>query len=219
MQVPDDLTDALGVRALVTLTVVRRQPRTFQAVEWDKVEHCVLALKQTQDFVKFVLPVVDALEERPLVLDRVAGLACVFLAQLHQFLRRNFWRARQQVLAQVGLGAMQRQRQRGLHALLRQQVEHTAVAYGRKHQVFVADGAFSAEHVDGFEHIVKIVGRLTHAHKHHFFHCAYAARKDHLREDFKATHLANQAAFAGHAEAATNSATDLRRHAEPIARQ
>ena len=123
------------------------------------------------------------------------------------------------MLAQLGLGAMQRQRQRGLHALLRQQVEHTAVAYGRKHQVFVADGAFSAEHVDGLEHIVEIVGRLTHAHKHHFFHCAYAARKDHLREDFQAAYLPNQAAFAGHAEAATNSATDLRRHAEPIARQ
>ncbi|MCY1236922.1 hypothetical protein D9M72_495980 [compost metagenome] len=87
MQRTDDLADALGIGALVVIP--------FETIEGNDVEHAVLALEQTHDGIEFVVAVVDALEQRPLILDRIVGVASVSLAQFDEFFRRNFRRARQ----------------------------------------------------------------------------------------------------------------------------
>ncbi len=76
--------------------------------------------------------------------------------------------------AQAGVGGMQRQRQRRLHAAQRQPLEHPGIADGGKHQVLVADAARRAEQVDRLEHGVQVVRRLAHAHEHHLVHAARA---------------------------------------------
>jgi len=75
------------------------------------------------------------------------------------------------------------------------------------------------QHVDGLEHIVQIVSRLSHAHEHHLFDRAMKPRKGHLRHNFSAAHLSDQALFARHAKDTANGATDLGRDAHTIARQ
>ncbi|MCY1236921.1 hypothetical protein D9M72_495970 [compost metagenome] len=121
--------------------------------------------------------------------------------------------------AKLGLGRVQRQRQRGLDALLRQGFEHAQVAHGGEHQILVADIAFGAEQVDGFEHVVEVVRGFTHAHEHDFLHRAQTPRQHDLGEDFHARDLADQAALAGHTEAAADRAPDLGGDAESVARQ
>ncbi|MCY1222937.1 hypothetical protein D9M72_350450 [compost metagenome] len=100
MQVADHLHDALAFGTLVVVV--------FQAVVGNQVHHRVLALEQAQDAVHFFLAVVDALEQRPLVLDGIADAAGIAFAQLHQFVRGNARRLGQQLLAQVGPGGVQR---------------------------------------------------------------------------------------------------------------
>ncbi|MNT05883.1 hypothetical protein D3C72_1405270 [compost metagenome] len=83
----------------------------------------------------------------------------------------------------------------------------------------MADIAFGAEQVDGFEHVVEVVRRFTHAHEDDLLHRAQTPRQHDLSEDFHARDLADQAALAGHTEAAADRAADLGGNAEPVARQ
>ncbi|MCY1543727.1 hypothetical protein D9M68_795560 [compost metagenome] len=83
----------------------------------------------------------------------------------------------------------------------------------------MADIACGAEQVDGFEHVVEVVRRFTHAHEDDFLHRAQTPRQHDLGEDFHARDLADQTALASHAEAAADRAADLGGDAEPVARQ
>ena len=90
----DDLADARGIGALVVIP--------FETIEGNDVEHAILALQQTHDGIEFVVAIVDALEQRPLILDRIVCVASVSLAKCDQFFRRNSRRARQQMCSQFG---------------------------------------------------------------------------------------------------------------------
>ena len=209
VQAADDLADALGIGALVIIA--------FQAVEGNDVEHAVLALEQAHDGVELVVAVVDALEQRPLILDRIARVAGVLFAEFDQRFGRDSRRARQQVRAQFRLGRVATAP--AFDALPGQRLEHARVAHRREHQVLVADAALGAEQIDGFEHVLEIVRRLAHAHENHLLHRAHAPRQHHLGQDLHAGDLPDQAALAGHAEATAHRAADLGRDAKPIARQ
>jgi hypothetical protein len=113
------------------------------------------------------------------------------------------------LLAQFGIGGVQRQRQGGFDPLCRQALEHPRVANGGKHQVALADTAFGAEQVDRLQHVIQVVRRFAHAHEDHFLHRAKAPRQSHLGDDLGGAQLAQQAALAGHAEHAAHRATDL----------
>jgi hypothetical protein len=63
------------------------------------------------------------------------------------------------------------------------------------------------------------VRRLAHAHEHHLADLAPGAGQGHLSNDLGAAELAQQTAPPGHAEAAADSAADLARHAQAVARQ
>jgi hypothetical protein len=97
--------------------------------------------------------------------------------------------ARQQVLTQGWLGAVQRQRQRGLDAALRQHRKGPLIAHGGEHQVLVADAACGAQQLDRFHHRLQVVRGLAHAHEHHLGDSAQRARQRHLRHDLGAAHL------------------------------
>jgi hypothetical protein len=114
---------------------------------------------------------------------------------------------------------VQRQGQRGLHALLRQALEHPRVTHGAEHQILVADVAAGAQQMDGFQHRIQVVRGLTHAHEHDLVDRPQAARQRHLGHDLGAAQLALQAAGAGHAEHAAHGAADLRADAQTTARQ
>ncbi|ODV17136.1 MAG: hypothetical protein ABT25_30115 [Variovorax sp. SCN 67-20] len=188
-------------------------------VEGNHVQHAVLAGEQPDDAVDLVLPVVHAFEQRPLVLDRVAGGSRIALAFGDQFFGRHVRRARKQLPAQFGLGGVQRERQRGPDALLQQPIEHARIAHGGEHQVLVAHIAHGAEQFDGFQHVVEVVRRFAHAHEHHLAHRPAHARERHLGNDLGAAHLPQQAVAARHAELAPDGAADLRRNAEAVTRQ
>jgi hypothetical protein len=119
----------------------------------------------------------------------------------------------------AALGAVQRQRQRRLHAPGRQALEDAPVADGREHQRLVADAALGAEQLDRVQHRVQVVRRLAHAHEDDLAHAPQRARQRHLGDDLGAAELALQPADAGHAEQAADRAADLRRHAQAVARQ
>lgn len=211
VQIMDNLADALWIGALVVVL--------FKTIEGNDVQYAILALEQAQDGVEFVVAIVDALEQGPLVLDRVVDTAGVLFAELDQFFRRDPGRTRQQVRAQCSLGRVQGKSQRRLDALPWQGIEDTRVAHGGKHQVLVADIALGTEQVNGLEHVFEVVRRLSHAHEDHFLHRAQASRQHHLGQDFHARDLAYQAALACHAEAATDGTANLGGNAKPVARQ
>ena len=73
----------------------------------DEVHQRVLALEQALDAFELVVAVVDAFEQRPLVLDGVAGGARVALTRFHEFFGRHGRGARQQLTAQPGLARVQ----------------------------------------------------------------------------------------------------------------
>jgi len=199
-----------------------RRPRVRQIghrVVRNHVQHRVLAVQQPHDALDLVGPVVDAFEQRPLVLDRVAGGACIGFGALDQIGRVHARRAWQQLRAQIGPRGVQRQRQRRLDRPERQALEHARVAHGREHQVLVADGAGRAEEVDRLHHVVEVVRGLAHAHEHHLLDQPLAPRQHHLRHDLGAADLAQQALAPGHAEHAADRAADLGRHAQTVARQ
>jgi hypothetical protein len=97
-------------------------------------------------------------------------VARAYFAEFDQLGRIDARRARQEPGAQLGVGGVQRQRQRRLHRAARQPLEDAAVADGGEDQVLVADVAQRAEQLDRLEHVVQVVGRLAHAHEHHLFH-------------------------------------------------
>src|SRR3546814_19691467 len=78
---------------LIFFLMIRRPP---QSTRTDTL------FPYTTLFRSLVVAVVDAFEQCPLVLDRVAGVAGVFFAEFDQCFRRNFRRARQQMFAQSG---------------------------------------------------------------------------------------------------------------------
>ena len=195
------------------------EARPVDLVVGNQVHDGILALEQAHHAVEFIVAVVHAFQQRPLVLDRIARGAAVVVGQLDEFLRFDARRARQQPFAQFRLGRVQRQRQRRLDPASGQALERAAVAHGGEDQVLVADAAGGAEQFDGFEHVVQVVRRLAHAHEHDFFHRLPLAREHHLGDDLGAAELAQQAALAGHAESAAHRTADLRRHAHAAARQ
>ena len=79
--------------------------------------------------------------------------------------------------------------------------------------------AHCAQQFDGLQHIVKIMGRLTHAHEDHFFHGPHLACQGDLRHHFTASQLANQTRLTGHAKHTTDRTPDLTGHTQPIAWQ
>ena len=168
---------------------------------------------------QFVVAVVDAFEQRPLVLDRVVRCPRVALAEFHQLGGIDARCARQQLRAQVRLGRMQRQRECRLHPFPRQPVEDPRVADRREDQVLVPDPALRAQQRDCFEHVVEVVGRLAHAHELDFLHRAQRSAEHHLRQDFGATQMTFEPFPARHAEDAPHRATDLGRDAHRVARQ
>ena len=198
------------------------RPRKAQPVDRvvrNHVHDGALAREQPHDAVELVVAVVDAGQQRPLVLHRVAGGQRITLGQFDQFFGVDQRRARQQLGAQRGLGGVQGQRQRGLHRRGRQLLEGAPIAHRRKHQALVADAAFMAEQRDRFHHVVEVVRGLAHAHEHHLPDHAQPPRQRHLRDDLGAAQLAQQAALPGHAKHAAHRAADLRRHAQAVARQ
>ena len=185
----------------------------------------MLAAQQLGDALDLVVAVVHAGHQRPLVLDRIAGLARITLTQFDQLLRRDARRARQQPCAQRGTRAVQRKRQRRPHLALAQReeaLERALVADGREDDVLVADGALSAQQLDRFHHVVQVVRRLTHAHEDDLVDGSkrpQRARERHLRNDLGTAQLAQQAALPRHAEDTADRAADLGRHAQAAARQ
>jgi hypothetical protein len=163
--------------------------------------------------------VVDAVEQRPLHLQRIAGAPRVGVAERDELVGRELRRARQQARAQRRVGAVQREGERRLDAALRQAREGAPVADGREDEALVADAAGGAEQVDRLEHRVEVVRRLAHAHEDDLRHRPQAARERDLGDDLGAAELALEAADAGHAEGAADRAADLRRDAQPPARQ
>ena len=196
-----------------------RIAQTFDCVVGNQVHDRVLACQQTGDALDLVVAVVDAVDQGPLVLHRIAGGARIGLGLRHQFIGRNPWCTRQQGFAQVGAGGVQRQGECGPDPLSGQPLEDPGIAHGREHQTLVADAAERAKQVDRLEHIVEVVGRLAHAHEDHLAHRLTSAGSDHLRHDFGAADLSQQALAAGHAEHATHRAAHLRRDADAFTRQ
>lgn len=82
LQMVDELADVLGIGMLAVIS--------FETIEWNDVEHAIFAVQQTRDGIEFIVAVVDALEQPPLMLDRIVGVASVSLAKSDQFSRRNF---------------------------------------------------------------------------------------------------------------------------------
>ncbi len=80
-----------SVRAICRGALPRRAPerQAVDRVVRDHVQHAYLPAQQPHDAVELVVAVVDAFEQRPLVLDRIAGGARVALAGRHQFVRRR----------------------------------------------------------------------------------------------------------------------------------
>ena len=114
----------------------------------------------------------------------------------------------------------QRQRRAHLAGLQGQQaLKGARVAHGGEHQLLVADAAQRAQQLDGFEHVVQVVGRLAHAHEHHLGHRPALAGQHHLGHDLGAAQLADQPALSGHAKAAAHGAAQLAAHAQATARQ
>ena len=197
-------------------------PREGEAVDGvvrNQVQHRVLAGEKANQAVDLVGAVVDAVEQRPLHLHRVAGRARIGVAERDQLVGRDLGGARQQARAHRRVGAVQRERERRLDAALRQALEDPAVADGREHQLLVADAAAGAEQVDRFEHGLEVVRRLAHAHEDDLGHRSQAPRERDLGDDLRAAQLPLEAADAGHAEDAADGAADLARHAEAAARQ
>ena len=62
----------------------------------DEVHHRVLALQEPRDALKLHVIVVQAFQQRPLVLDRVPGRPGVALARVHELARVPDRRPRQQ---------------------------------------------------------------------------------------------------------------------------
>jgi len=202
-----------------TLPARTPEPVALRGVVGNQVHHRIFSGQQAHDAVQFRLAVVDALEQRPLILDRIPRAARVYLAQFDQLVRRDLGRPGQQAAAQGRIRGVQRQGQRRLDGRLRQPFEHAPVADGRKHQILVADAPFDAQERNGFEHVVQVVRRLAHAHEHDLLHRPAAARQHRLRNDLRAVHLTQQACATGHAEHAPHRTPHLRGYADAIARQ
>ena len=152
-------------------------------------------------------------------MHRITGDARIGLGLRDQIVGSDARSARQQAFAQVGAGGVQRQRERGFHALSGQPLKDPCIAHGREHQTLVADAAERAKQVDRLEHVVKVVGRLAHAHENHLAHRLTSAGSDHLRHDFGTADLSQQPFATGHAEDATHRAAHLRRDADAFTRQ
>jgi hypothetical protein len=194
----------------------RAQARPSTVLYGIRFRHRVLAGEQAHQAVDLVGAVVDAVEQRPLHLHRIAGGARVGVAARDQLVGRDGGRVRQQAAPQRSVAAVQRQRQRRLDAAERQALEDAAIAHRRQHQLLVADAAAGAEEVDRLEHGIEVVRRLAHAHEDHLGHRAQAARERDLGDDLGAAELALEAAQAGHAEhAATAQPTWLDTHRPP----
>jgi len=139
MQRARDFGSTFPARALVR--------QVGHGIERDHVHQSKLAAQQPHDAVEFIRSVVDAFDQRPLVLDRIPRGTGIALARFHQILRVKARGARQQLGAQIGFGRVQRQRQRRLDLLLRQALEHAFVAHRGKHQVLVRDVARRAQQI------------------------------------------------------------------------
>jgi len=195
------------------------QVQAIDCIERNHVHHGIAPLQQLHDAFDLIVTVVDAFDQSPLVLDRVTGGPRVALARLHQVLRRDAWCAGQQLLAQRRLRRVQGQGQRGFDAFSGQTLEHAWITYGGKHQALVPDIALSAQKVDGFEHVVQVVGGLAHAHEDNLAYRSTPPRQRHLGHDLGTLDLAQQALSTGHAEGAADRASDLRGNAQATARQ
>ena len=130
-----------------------------------------LPAQQLDDAVQLVLAVVDAVQQRPLVLDRIAGQARVALALLHQLApaskrgARGSRRARRSglvVCSDSASAGLTRPRGRRSNTRGSPTVENT--------RFLCAIFAFDAQQLDGFQHVVEVVRRLAHAHEHDFLH-------------------------------------------------
>jgi hypothetical protein len=183
----------------------------------DHVEDRVPAAHEAHQALDLVVAVVDAGQQRPLQLRRVAGGARIGFRALQQLGHRDARRARQQRVAARVVGGMQRQRERGLHRSERQALERAQVAHRGEHQVLVADAARGAEQLDRVEHVVEVVRGLAHAHEHHLVDRAPRARQRHLRHDLGAAELAREPALARLAEHAAHRAAHLGGHAQAVA--
>ena len=211
VQLAGHLGGVLPARALIS--------QARHGVVRDQVQHHVLAAEQAHQALDLVVAVIDAGQQRPLQLHRIAGAAGVDLGRVDQLVGAQAWRARQQLLAQLSPGGVQRQSQRRLDAAQRQALKHSAVAHGREHQILVPDVAGSAQQLDRLDHVVEVVRGLAHAHEHHLLDRPQRARQRHLGDDLGAAHLAQQPALAGHAKHASHRAANLAGHAQAVTRQ
>ena len=166
-------------------------------------------MQQAHDAIDLFVAVVHALDQGPLVLDRVAGGAGVNLARLHQILRVKARGSGQQLRTQIGPRGVQRQGQGWLDAALRQALENPRITHRGKHQIFVPDVAHRAQQLNGLHHRVQVVRGLAHAHEHHFFDRPERAGQRHLGHDLGAAHLPDQALTPGHAKHAAHRAAHL----------
>ena len=154
-----------------------------------------------------------------MVLNRVTGLAGIRVRSSHQVLGLELRRVGQQVLAQLGLGGVQRNRQSGLDPAQRQALKDPGIPHRREDQVLVPDIALRAQQINRLQHIVQIVRRLAHAHENHFVNGPQSARQRHLGKDFTTAQLTQEPPLTRHAKLATHGTTDLAGNTEPAARQ
>ena len=118
--------------------------------------------------VQLFVAVVDAFEQRPLVLDRIC-VARAYCSPSSTSSAGSMRGARGSSCARNGAFVeCSDSASAGFTRRARQPFEYAPVADRGEDQVLVPDRAFGAQQFDRLEHVVQVVRRLAHAHEHDF---------------------------------------------------
>ena len=129
----------------------------FYGVHGNEIHHGVMAGQQFNQPINLFFTVIYPLNQRPLVLRRVARLPCPSFGSLGECLHGHFGSARQKRSALLVIGGMERNGECRTSRHSVERLKEPFIPHRRDHQVFMPESAVERQKLHCSKDVLKVV--------------------------------------------------------------